>query len=72
MPLHSFQLSAFSHIHTSTETLFTRFTQNNQLYTYIQAYKMEAAARLFFTAPRYAVAGASNDASKFGYKSGRE
>lgn len=30
------------------------------------------AVRLFFSAPRYAVAGASNDANKFGYKSGRE
>ena len=30
------------------------------------------AVRLFFSAPRYAVAGASNDANKFGYKRGRE
>ncbi|KAL8728651.1 MAG: hypothetical protein Q9181_005280 [Wetmoreana brouardii] len=29
---------------------------------------MEAAAKTFFTSPRYAVAGASADKSKFGYK----
>jgi hypothetical protein len=30
---------------------------------------MEAAAKLFFSSPRFAVAGASNDVRKFGYKS---
>jgi len=30
---------------------------------------MEAVKR-FFTSPRFAVAGASNDANKFGYKRG--
>ncbi|PGH03707.1 hypothetical protein AJ79_07289 [Helicocarpus griseus UAMH5409] len=30
---------------------------------------MEAAAKLFFSSPRFAVAGASTDTSKFGYKS---
>ncbi|KAK2808811.1 hypothetical protein FQN49_008673 [Arthroderma sp. PD_2] len=29
---------------------------------------MEAAVKLFFSSPRFAVAGASTDASKFGYK----
>ncbi|EEQ91223.1 hypothetical protein RJZ56_007700 [Blastomyces dermatitidis] len=29
---------------------------------------MEAAAKLFFSSPRFAVAGASTDPSKFGYK----
>ena len=29
---------------------------------------MEAAAKLFFSSPRFAVAGASQDQGKFGYK----
>jgi hypothetical protein len=30
---------------------------------------MEAAAKIFFSSPRFAVVGASQDTSKFGYKS---
>jgi len=30
---------------------------------------MNTAAKVFFSSPRFAVAGASSDASKFGYKS---
>jgi len=30
---------------------------------------MNAAAKVFFSSPRFAVAGASSDTSKFGYKS---
>lgn len=33
---------------------------------------MEAAVKLFFSSPRFAVAGASTDASKFGYKSTKD
>lgn len=33
-----------------------------------QSYKMESAAKTFFSSPRFAVAGASQNPNKFGYK----
>lgn len=49
--------------------MVTTRSATKQTMSTTQSYDMNAAAKLFFSCPRFAVAGASSDPSKFGHKS---
>lgn len=55
--------------HHQPQQLFLRLLLQRQSIASRIIFIMEAAAKQFFTSPRFAVAGASQDTSKFGYKS---